>query len=198
MNRLLAFSAVLCVFAAQPLLAASDTRFKIFGAAAWVGPMDEQDVSIDAVDDTLKAAETLGWNLGFELRFTDRLGLEVDYINSTQDVDFDGDTIGQIRIEPVSASLDIHLFNSDILDLYIAPTASWVFFNDVEFENITGEVDVDPEFAWGATVGLDIGLGDHVAIVTGLRWLNLDAGSNDVADFGIDPLIARAGIGIRF
>jgi outer membrane protein W len=197
-KRLLALTAVLCVLAAQPLFAASDTKFKIFGAAAWVAPLDDEDVSIDAVDDTLEAAEAVGWNLGFEFRFTDRLGLELDYINSTQDLDFGGETIGEFRIEPVSASLNIHLFDSDVVDLYLAPTASWVFFNDVEFENITGEVDVDPEFAWGASIGLDIGLGERFAIVTGLRWLNLEAGGDDVGEFGIDPLIARAGLGIRF
>lgn len=198
MKRLLALSAVICASAMQPLFAADDTHFKIFGAAAWISPLDDSEVSIDAVEESIEAADAFGWNVGFEVRFSGRLGLEVDYINTTEDIDFGGDTIGEFKMEPISASLNIHLLNSDVVDLYIAPTASWVFFNDVEFEDLVEDTDVDNEFAWGASIGLDIGLGDHVAIVTGLRWLNLEAGGDGIDTIGIDPLIARAGLGFRF
>ncbi|MGH9870120.1 MAG: outer membrane beta-barrel protein [Candidatus Polarisedimenticolia bacterium] len=202
MKRILALALVLAVCGtAHSAFAASDTRFKIFGAAAWVAPMDDEDFDISGIDDTLEAADAFGWSIGFEFQFTDRLGIEVDYINATQDIDFGGDTIAEVDFQPISASLNIHLIDSDVIDLYIAPTASWVNWGDIETTGggISVETGTDTEFAWGAQIGLDIGLGDRVCIVTGLRYLNLDLTGDDLdGELGVNPLIARAGIGIRF
>jgi opacity protein-like surface antigen len=194
-KRFLMTAAILGLCAAQPLFAA-DKRFKVFGAAAWVGPLSEDDFEIDTIDDTLEASDAVGWNFGVEFQFTDRLGLEVDYLNSTQDIEFGGETIAEVDFQPLSASLNIHLFDSDAFDLYVAPVASWVNWGDIEGDG--DSVGTDSEFAWGAQIGLDIGLGDTVAIVLGLRYLNLDLSSDLGGDLGVDPLIARAGIGLRF
>src|SRR5262245_64343321 len=94
--------------------------------------MSDEDFDISGIDDTLEAADSVGWQFGFEWQFTDRLGIEVDYINSTQDIEFGGDTIAEVDFQPLSASLNIHLFDSDIIDFYIAPTASWVNWGDIE------------------------------------------------------------------
>jgi hypothetical protein len=193
-KRLLTLGVVLCAAALQPIFA-QDNHFKLYGAAVWVSPLETEDVDIGDITDSLELAEDLGWNFGIEFRFNDWIGLEADYINVTNDVDFGGDTIGEVDLNPISATLNFHLAHTKVIDFYLGPTASWVLVDDIETD--FGDIETDDEFAWGATVGLDIGLGDTVAIVTGLRWLNLDVEGDDL-DAGVDPLIARLGLGFRW
>lgn len=197
MKRILALALVLAVCSMAHPAFAADSRFKVYGAAAWVAPMDESEFSIGTIDDTLEASDAFGYDIGFEWKFTDRLGLDVDYMIATQDIEFGGDKIGEVDFKPLTAALNIHLFDSQIFDLYVAPVASWVDWGDIEGTGGNSDATTDTEFTWGAQIGLDIGLGERVAIVTGLRYLNLSVNAEG-EDLGIDPLIARAGIGIRF
>ena len=53
-----------------------DTHFKIYGGAAYVAPMSDSDVTFNSVTKTVKAEQQVGWNLGIEL----------DYVNATENV----------------------------------------------------------------------------------------------------------------
>ncbi len=206
MRKALVVMALLAVASASSAALAQDNNFKIFGAAAYVSPLSEEDVDFGSVQDSVEASNELGWAFGFEWRWGQLLGLEMDYINSTQDIDLGGTTVAEVDFAPVSASLNIHLINTKVIDLYVAPTASYIFWGDIEITgsasnlNINNNIDADPEFAWGAQVGLDIGLGENFVIMGGIRWLSADLSptDDDVDELGIDPLISRVGIGLRF
>src|SRR5258705_1057302 len=77
-----------------PAAEAQDTPFKISLGPAYVAPMSDSDVTFGSISDTIKAEQQIGWNVGLEGRFTNWLGLEVDYVNANQDVTFAGSTIG--------------------------------------------------------------------------------------------------------
>jgi hypothetical protein len=58
-------------------------------------------------------------------------------------------------------------------------------------------LSADNEFAYGAQVGLDISLFKSVAIVTGLRYLQLDLQADD-QNLAVNPLFAKAGVAFRW
>ena len=74
---------------------AQDIKFKIFGAAAFVSPLSDDDVTIGSVTDSIEASSQTGYNFGFEWRMSQLFGLELDYVNATQDIEFGGTTIGE-------------------------------------------------------------------------------------------------------
>jgi outer membrane protein W len=187
------------VLVAQPALA-QDNMFKVFGGLAYISPLDDEEVDFGTVKDSIEASEELGWTVGIEIRFTDAIGLELDAVRATHDIEFGGDAIGEIDFTPLSASLNFHIVHTTIVDLYIAPTATYILWGDLEFDSSSlGDLDAENDFAYGASVGLDIGLGDNFAIFGGVRWLNADIEPDDGdEEIGVDPLISRLGVAFRF
>ena len=191
----------IAALAIQPASAQDEYNFKIYGGMAYISPLSEEDVDFGSVSDSVEASDEVGYNIGVEFRFAGRLGLEVDAVTATQDVEFGGSTIGEIDFTPVSATLNFH-FGGKVFDFYVGPTAGWVFWGDIDFTSSSfssAEGDTDDQFAWGAAVGLDIGFGGTFAITGGVRWLDIDLESSDGdATVGVDPLISRLGIAFRF
>src|SRR5262245_17298964 len=109
-----------------PTARAQDTHVKIYGGAGYVAPMSDSEVTIGSVTDTVKNEKQVGWNLGVEGRFTKLLGLEVDYVRADQDVTFGGSTIGSTTFSPLTATLDLHLIHTTVVDLYLGPSYSYV------------------------------------------------------------------------
>jgi opacity protein-like surface antigen len=194
--------AFLSLVACQPALG-QDTSFKIFGALSRVSPLSEGDASIGGVRDSLATADKFGWDLGLELRPGKVLGIELDYLKVTQDVKFGGITIGGVDMSPLSSSLNLHFIHTTIIDLYAGPTFSWVNWGKVHL-NSTGsgvagssQLTTDNETAWGASLGIDVGLGKNVAVIGGLRWLNLDLATNGQG-VPVSPLFSRVGLALRW
>ncbi len=189
-------------FAVSPVLAQGN-HLKIFGGASYVAPLSEEDVTIASVRDSVEASDELGWTLGLEFRFTDHFGLELDYVNVTNDVDFAGSKLGEVDFSPLSATFDIHLVHTKVVDFYLGPTATYVQWGDVKIDPgaspVVSKLDTDNNLAWGASVGLDIGLGDHWAVTGGVRWINTDLELADSStSIGVDPLMSRLGLALRF
>jgi len=183
---------------AAPPARAQDDGFKIFGAAAYVAPTSQDHVTISSVKESVKTSKELGWNVGFELRLSKRTGVEVDYLNATEDVDVNGAKLGQVDFSPLSATLDFHLIHTKIVDFYVGPTYSYVNWGKLHLDNGT-TATTEKEQAWGASVGLDIGLGKTVALVGGLRYLDLDLNSQGSGgNFKVNPLLTRIGVALRF
>jgi len=70
-----------------------DTHFKFYGGPAYVASMGDSNVTFGTVEDTIENESQVGWNLGFEGRFNDWVGIELDYVHANQDVSFGGSTI---------------------------------------------------------------------------------------------------------
>ena len=189
---------------ASPALA-QGTHVKIYGGAAYVAPLSEDDITVGSVTDSVKAEQQVGWNLGAEVRIGKLIGLELDYINATQDVKVGGTTFGSTTFSPFTGTVNFHLLHSTIVDLYLGPSYSYVNWGNLEL-NQQGQaffgrsgLGTDSESAWGAALGLDVGLGKHFAITGGLRYLDLklqaSSGGQSVA---VNPLIGRLGVAVRF
>ena len=183
---------------------AQDVKFKVFAAAASVSPLSDDNVTIGEVTDTIEASSQTGWDIGFEWRMSKLFGLEVDYLNATHDVDFGGTTIGETDFQPMSATLNFHLIHTKLIDFYLGPTVSYVNWGNIDLneegQDLTDELGIptDSEVAYGASVGIDVGLGKSFAIVGGIRYLLVDLTPQDGDGVGVDPLIARVGVAFRF
>jgi hypothetical protein len=194
---------ILVALAAFHPATAQDNSFKIFAAASYVSPLgSEEEVTISSVTDSVQASNEVGWEAGVEFRFGKWMGLEVSYLNATQDVEFGDTTIAKVDFTPYNLALNFHLIHSKYFDFYIAPVAAFVDWGDIDFTDGTSEA-ADSEIAYGAAIGLDIGLGKTFAIIGGVRWLSLDITPDDpmVPDdesLAVDPLFARVGVALRF
>src|SRR5215510_5533219 len=180
-----------------PAQAANESRSKIFGAVAYVSPLSSDNITFGSVSDSIEASNEAGYDFGFEWRFTPLFGLEVDYVDVDQNVNFGGTKIGDTKLQPLSGTLNFHLIHSKVIDFYFGPTYSYVNWGDINFnqegEDLSGElgVPVDKESTWGASVGLDFNIGEHFAVIGGVRYLKLDLTPENGDSIAVDPLISR-------
>jgi outer membrane protein W len=183
---------------------AQDSKFKIFGAFAYVSPLSDDNITFGSVQDSIEASNEAGADFGFEWRMTPLFGLEVDYVDVDQKVKFGGHEIGDTKLQPLSATLNFHLIHSKVVDFYLGPTFSYVNWGDIDLnqegQDLSGElgVPVDKESAWGASVGIDLNIGEHFAVIGGVRYLQLDLTPENGDGIAIDPLISRLGVAFRF
>ena len=177
---------------------------KIYGGPAYVAPLDDSDVTLGTITDTVEEEDQVGWNFGIEGRFNKLVGLELDYVNANQDVTFGGTTIGDTTFSPLTATLNFHLIPTKVVDLYVGPSYTYVNWGDIRVNSsgvsITGGPDIrtDSEHGWGASLGLDIGLGKHFAICGGLKYLAVDLPTEVGVTTDVKPLVARLNAAFRF
>ena len=93
--------------------------------------MSDSSVTLGEVTDTVKAEKMVGWNMGFEGRFNKLLGIEVDYVNATQDVRYVGSTIGTDSSTGWGASLGCD----------ISPWKHFCFYAGLKYLNVNLEMD---------------------------------------------------------
>lgn len=190
---------IVALAAASPA-AAQDHTFRIFATFDWISPLNEEDsVTIGSLTDDIQAADELGYEAGFEWRLHKIVGLEGSYLAAEHDIDFGDATVATVDQSTITAALNFHILPTKIFDFWVAPVASWVNWGDIEPESGSGvpEQEADSEVAFGAAFGFDIGFGKTFALTGGVRWLSVDI-STDAGDIPVDPLIARAGIALRF
>lgn len=203
-KRLLCAASLSLASVAASTAMAQDTHFKFFGGAAYVAPLNESDVTVGSVTDAVKAQEQVGWNFGIEGRFNNWLGLEVDYVRATQDVEFGGQTIGSTDFSPLTASFNIHVVHTTVVDFYLGPSYSYVNWGDIELNQAgqgffsTNGLGTDSANAWGINLGLDIGFGKHFALTGGLRYIDTNLDTEAGPSFAVDPLVGRLGVAFRF
>jgi hypothetical protein len=180
-------------------------HFKVYGGPAYVAPLNDSDVSFETVTDSLQAQSHVGWNLGVEGRFARLIGIELDYVNGSQDVEFGGTTIGETDFSPLTLTANFHLIPSNRFDFYVGPSFTWVNWGDIELDangsDVVGDgfnAGLDSETGWGISTGLDIGFGEHFAIGAGLKWLNVGMVLSDGQEIDVEPLIARLTAAFRF
>jgi outer membrane protein W len=191
------FIGVLAALALAPASAQERSYdFKLFAGAANVAP--QGDSALAGIADSVEASREYGWEIGGEWRLSERLGLELAYLDATHDVEADGTAIGKIDLRPLTFTAAFYLLERDAFSWHLGPTLSYIDWSDIAL-NGGGSLDVDGESAYGISTGLDIDLGDTVALQLGLRWLDADVESGVLpGDVSVDPLFARVGVAFRF
>lgn len=180
-------------------------HFKVYGGPAYVAPLNDSDVSFETVTDSIAAQDHVGWNLGVEGRFARLLGIELDYVNASQEVEFGGTTIGETDFSPLTLTANFHLIPSKHFDFYVGPSFTWVNWGDIELDangsDVVGDsfnAGIDSETGWGISTGIDFGFGEHFAIGAGLKWLDVGMVLSDGQKIDVEPLVARLTAAFRF
>lgn len=176
---------------------AAPYAFRIFGGTSYISPLASSDQNVDGVVESLEASEEFGWEVGVEMRLGQILGIEASYLNATQDIELGGVVVGEIDFSPVFATLNLHLVSSRAFDLWIGPTVAFVDWGEIELVDGT-RVELDSEEAFGASLGLEIGISPNLALSGGLRWIEAGPEVAGFEEFAVDPLFARVGLALRF
>jgi len=109
---------LVAIAAASPALA-QNNKFKVFVAAAYVSPTGDNPVEISTIIDDIVATDELGFDVGFEWRFSKLFGLEIDYLNAGHEVEFGGLAIAELDLEAASVTLDFHMIHIKVVDFWI-------------------------------------------------------------------------------
>ncbi len=75
---------------------------------------------------------------------------------------------------PATLGLNFHLGHSKGFDLYLGPQIAYVWYGRIDVPLLTGgtaRVDVKNEFTWGGKLGIDIPLGDKLALTFAADYL---------------------------
>ena len=176
---------------------AQGNKFKVYAALNYVAPMGSTDLDIESEVDAVETTQEAGWSIGFEWRFGKWAGIELDYLQADQDIEFGGVKIAETGMSPISASFNFHLVHTKIIDFYFGPTVSYVSWDDITDLETGEKISTDSEWGYGAQVGLDISIIKSVAIVTGLRYTQLDIGA-DGESLAVNPLYAKVGVAFRW
>ena len=201
MNRLvpLAVATLALAFCQTAFAGDTNSKSKIYGTLAYVSPLAETDQNISGVTDAVKASSEFGFNLGLEFRTTILLGIELDYLYARHDLEHDtAGLLGETTFQPISGTLNLHVPLGN-LDLYAGPTVAYVNWGDLKLPSGGGTVEIDAEFGYGISAGIDLEVLPSLAVTGGLRWLRLEAqpeGSSDALD--VNPLFARVGVAAKF
>lgn len=168
--------------------------FQMWAATTYVSPLSERDRNLSGVTNAVKASSEMGYQFGAELR-GGPIGLALDYLHAKHELQGSSGLLGTTDFNPISASLYIHL-PTPVVETYIGPTVSYVNWGDLTTS--TGTQGVDAKLGYGLTLGADLPLGPALAIGAGLRWLKVDAETDNVPTVAVDPLISRLGLSLRF
>ena len=180
--------ALLALLTVVPSVWGAEYKWKVLVAASYVSPLTD---TTNSVGDVIETASSTGWEIGAEWKPGKLIGVELDYLNVTNDIEVDGIVVSEVDINPINVSANFHLIPGQVIDFWVGPTVAFVGF-DVEGQ------EFDDETTFGAVLGLDIGLGQNFAITTGARWLDLSAEDEFGNGFDIDPFFLRVGAAFRF
>ena len=154
----------------------------------------------------------LGISFAAEYRVTDLIGLEFGALYAkSPDVNdktnANNDEIGEgPSFFPLMGGVNLHLMDTKKLDLYVGPRIAFVNFGnfDLDIDGQSTDFEVDSEFAWGATAGLNYQFGNsRWAFVAEATYLDVDMkvterGTDNVSTVGFDPLMVNLGASYRF
>ena len=154
----------------------------------------------------------IGTMVALEYRLTKRIGLEIGtaYAETPEindDANSNGDSIGEgPGFLPVYAGANFYIMDSQHLDVYVGPRLAFVNFGDfnLDIDGQDTKFEVDSEFAWGATAGIDYQFGKGRWSVTAeATYLNVDMEISNkttgtVSSNEFDPLMVTLGATFRF
>ncbi len=185
---------------------------KMHGRAAltYISPSDNIEVDGDKVDSSIDSA--LGLGLGWEYRFNERVGLDINWFYAKHDVVIEGEKFDSTKFMPITVGANFHLTPDKKVDFFVGPLLGYVLYNDLENSPLT--VKLDNDIVYGANLGLEYPFKDKVAFYASLKYLKAGADAKvqveessipvrakvDVADgkVDIDPLVLQVGVSFRY
>jgi outer membrane protein len=216
MKHVLKLTVAVLVFLAVPMSAQSRS-FDLTGYAAWVdssseGTFNTNTSGTNPIDVNFDG--TLGYGLGANIFWGDRISTEFAIVRVNSDVRFrqravaNGDS--QAEMMPITAVLQFHLAPNGRFDPYIGAGAAYVLIDDVdspdEINNIDFErLDFQDDVGLALNAGLGIRLTNNLGLTLDAKYVPLESSAtavrtagNQEVKFDINPVILSAGLSLRF
>lgn len=170
---------------AAPAQAQDSKHLLRFGGGLYATTGDANDISDNG----------LGAWVNYERRLSERYGLE--FMAAYVDYDSILDILGGISLTPLTASFNVHLTPEAGGDFYIAPTIGYAWL-DFDREPLGIDIGLDDRsengFAWGATAGIDVPMGEGKWFFTASgRYLSVDLESGS-----FNNVVVHVGFGFQF
>ncbi|MDP9194156.1 MAG: outer membrane beta-barrel protein [Acidobacteriota bacterium] len=216
MKQLLKVTLIVLSFIAVPMSAQS-RGFDLTGYAAWVDTSSEGTFgSNGTVADDLGVSfdGTLGYGIGANIFFSDRISTEFAIVRVNSDVLFRQRAVNnansQAELMPITAVLQFHLAPNGRFDPYVGAGAAYVLIDDVdtpeELNNIDFEsIDFKDDVGLVLNAGLGIRLTNNFGLTLDAKYVPLESSAtavrttgNQEVKFDINPVILSAGLSLRF
>jgi outer membrane protein W len=166
---------------------------------------------IGRIDVFVEPDDAIGLEVGWEILFSDRMGLGLTLGVTNHDADLElctmfGDYVinADLTYMPLTASLLFHVTPEAEVDFYIGPSLAFVFYGKYEFDDtIAGEdfeedLDTDNDLGFGVEMGLDVPIGEEGWFFTSnVKYLSTTAEVEDI-EIDIDPWTIGLGFGYSF
>lgn len=121
-----------------------------------------------------------------------------------------------LRVTPLTLGLHVHFTPGAAVDVYAGPLLAWVAYGDLRVTGglqilegdlvvgpFTQSLGVDDDFAFGAKLGADVGLGAGPwSLALAATWIDTGFSVQRVpvpaASVDVDPIFVSLGLGYRF
>ncbi len=195
---------------------AQDRFFDLTAYAAWVDTSSEgtfDDTTADDVDVNFDG--TLGYGVGANIFFGNRLSTEFAIVRVNSDVGFRRRAAGPVasteaEIMPITAVLQFHLLPNARIDPYIGAGAAYVLIDDVDAPDELGNIDFesldfDDDVGLALNAGVGIRLTNNLGLTIDAKYVPLESSATAVRTtgdeevrFDMNPVIFSAGLSLRF
>jgi hypothetical protein len=199
-SGLAALAALALGLSAPPVLAAKGDQRVQFGLIYEIATDD-----LTETGQTLEVEDDLGFQVSYEYRLTDLIGIEpgVSFTPHEIDIEFGGteDEFGDIDFRALTANLNFHVLRGESIGVFLGPTVGYTFWSDFEGSFFPGDFSANDDVIYGANVGLDVPCGGGRWSFTGsLTYLVIDIELEgaSTSDLPFDPLQVRVGASFHF
>lgn len=153
------------------------------------------------MEEGLEVDSDLGFELSYERRLSDLVGLEGSLAYYKPDFDFrlryDGADTREhwaeaVRVMPLTVALNFHLLRSDKLDVYVGPAVAYVTYDDYDFwpeDDTRIEVELKDEFAFGAQAGIDYALSPAWGLSFRMKYLRMKGEIDSIYESDYDDIV---------
>lgn len=210
MKKITVSLAILATLAGSSLVLAETPKMHGRAALNFVSPDDTIEVDGDEVDSEIDSA--LGLGLAWEYRFTDLIGLDVNWSYAKHDVELSGSDFDEVTFMPVTVGANFHLLPDSKVDLFVGPFVGYAFYGDLENDGV--EIEIDDDIVYGVNAGIEVPVGEKWAFFGSLKYMKAGADAAIKAeaepaptralvviaepDVDIDPLVAQVGVAFRY
>lgn len=184
----------------QAATAAAQNGFILRYGVGYVNPTGEEDATLLGDSATLEYDSRVGFFLNGEYKFTSVIGIETTVLFSNPDISFESDNVnedGDGVIAPIMVGPTFHFTPDRKVDFYVSPFAAYVIYDNINFDNLT--VDIDSDLGYGGSLAITVPIEESWTFDAAVRYVVTKAEPED-SDFelDVDPWIFQIGAGYRF
>lgn len=215
MRTILVLATVLSTFVTQAFAEQGDVLVRLRGIV--VAPIDDSSAILPTFPDASVSVDAaIMPELDFTYFLSDNIGAELILATTPHDISGEGSLaalgeIADVMALPPTLTLQYHFAPNASVRPYIGAGVNWTIFYDDEAKqpliDAVGptSVHLDDSVGWAVQAGLDFDISERFFFNVDVKYIAIDTtatlnsgGLVNTVDVDINPIVAGAGIGMRF